>query len=112
MVFIIRYYHYVIVVFAGVGDLVDVWEKLLDVSHKWYDLGLKLRLPLGALDSIKYQHLDAPTSMREMLTSWLKKVDPPPTWEALANALESRVVGEPQLAQQLRSKYCTTVQGK
>ena len=84
-------------------------EELFDVNCKWFNIGLKLRLPLGTLDSIKFQQLDAPTSMHKMLSNWLKQTDPPPTWEALADALESRIIGEPKLAQQLRSKYCTAV---
>ena len=42
----------------------------------------------------------------EMLATWLKRTNPPPTWEGLAKALESPAVGEGHLAQQLRDKYC------
>ena len=42
----------------------------------------------------------------EMLTTWVKHTNPPPTWEALAEALESSPVAERTLAQQLRDKYC------
>jgi len=41
-----------------------------------------------------------------MLSTWLKRTNPPPTWEGLAEALESPPVGEGHLAQQLRDKYC------
>ena len=97
---------------VGVDSLREVLEEVASVSHKWYNVGLQLGLPSGTLETIKYQYSDAPTCMREMLIHWLKGTDPPPTWEALADALESRTVDEAQLAQQLRSKYCALVPRK
>ena len=91
-------------------DLVDVHEKLLDVSSNWYDVGLVLRLRPGDLENIERQNQDVRVCLRKMLLRWLKKVDPPPTWEGLACALESPTVGEPRLAEQLRTKYCKTTQ--
>ena len=92
----------------GPDRLNDVRKELWDVSTKWYDIGLELGLRTGVLENIRYQSQDAPTCLREMLLHWLKKVEPPPTWEGLACALESRTVGEPRLAEQLRTKYCKT----
>ena len=92
----------------GPDNLNDVRKELWDISVKWYDIGLELRLRTGVLENIRYQNQDAPTCLREMLLQWLKKVDPPPTWEGVACALESRTVGEPRLAEQLRTKYCKT----
>ena len=92
------------VITLGVNDLSCVQEKLLDVSHKWFNIGLMLKLRVGTLERLRNQYPDTSTCLREMLLIWLKKVDPPPTWERLAHALESRVVGEAQLADQLR-KY-------
>ena len=46
-----------------------------------------------------------------MLAYWLRRLDPPPTWEALAEALESCTVGEAALAQQLKSKYSMSIPG-
>ena len=90
------------------SDLSCVREELLDVSTKWFDIGLKLKLSVGALERVRDQYPDPSTSLREMLLHWLKTVDPPPTWEGLACSLESRTVGEPRLAEQLRTKYCKT----
>ena len=81
-------------------------DELVGVSQKWYSIGLKLKVPPGTLDNIEYKELDAPTSLRKMLACWLKGTDSPPTWDTLANALESRAIGEAQLGQQLRLKYC------
>ena len=82
--------------------------ELLDVSDKWFNLGLELQLRVGTLRRLRNEYPDLSEALREMLFHWLKKVDPPPTWEGLACALESRTVGEPRLAEQLRTKYCKT----
>ena len=50
---------------------------------------------------------DPDECLPEMLDHWLKQVDPPPSWEALAGALKSTPVGEGVLAEQIRQKYCT-----
>ena len=63
---------------------------------------------MGTLERIREQYPDLSTALREMLLHWLKTVDPPPTWEGLACALESHTVGEPRLAEQLRTEYCRT----
>ena len=91
-----------------VSDLSCVREELLDVRCKWFDIGLKLKLSVGILEGVRDQYPDPSTALREMLLHWLKTVDPPPTWEGLVCALESRTVGEPRLAEQLRTKYCKT----
>ena len=90
------------------NDLCYVLDELLDVRHKWFNLGLMLQLNVGTLECVRNQYPDSSSALREMLLSWLKKVDPPPTWEGLACALESRTVGEPRLAEQLRTNHCKT----
>ena len=73
---------------------------------------MELDLDHGTLESIKRDFQDVSDRMREMLASWLKRVDPPPTWEALVNALESCVIDEEQLARSLRSKHCASGPGE
>ena len=112
---VIYYVHKIIVLISfypanvlGENDLRCVYKELLDVSHKWFKLGVELELRLGTLERVRDQYPDPSTALLEMLLHWLKQVDPPPTWEGLACALESRTVGEPRLAEQLRTKYCKT----
>ena len=90
------------------NDLGRVFDEVLDARHNWFNLGLKLELNVTTLVCVRDQYPDPSTALRETLLHWLKKVDPPPTWEGLACALESRTVGEPRLAEQLRTKYCKT----
>ena len=43
--------------------------------------------------------------LRETLSTWLKQVDPRPTWQVLCAALCSKTVGEERLASTIESKY-------
>jgi hypothetical protein len=41
------------------------------------------------LDKIKSNEEGANDRLQEMLSEWLKQIDPPPTWTALAEAVET-----------------------
>ena len=91
----------------GPDSLADVYGELVDVSCKWYPIGLELGIRPGRLDTIKSDNpLDAAACLRETLHCWLKRVHPVPTWESLARALEGGTVEETHLAMHLRVKYC------
>lgn len=47
------------------------------------------------------------TNFGEMLKTWLK-TSKQPTWQNIVGALKSRVVGEPRLASDIETEYCTT----
>lgn len=86
-------------------DLKEVREALFGVRAKWRDIGIQLNLPLGALDAIKEETSDTKNCLTSMCVSWLKEIDPCPSWRALIEALESEIIGEKLLAQELRNKY-------
>ena len=79
-------------------DLRKVRDFLFEVRLKWYDIGIELDMEQEELDVIKQHNHNEPSKcLSEMVTSWLKSYDNP-TWQALAGALESRVVNEKKLA--------------
>ena len=85
--------------------LKDVYEDVVSISHKWYDLGLQLELEEGTLKTIKSDNPEnSQHCLREMLSTWLK-FDPRPTWHTLCAALRSRTVGAETLASNLVAKY-------
>jgi hypothetical protein len=55
------------------------------------------------LDVITKEMSNPRDCLREMLSVWLKSVDPPPTWSVLIEALED--IGERQLAISLKSQF-------
>ena len=42
----------------------------------------------------------------QVLIEWMMGRERDPSWEKIAVALESPVLGEPQLAEELREKFC------
>ena len=87
-------------------DLSEVRGALYEARAKWYDIGIELKLSIGTLKTIKEDFPQAAECLREICIHWLKRIGPRPSWEALTKALESPPVGEGDLAQQLRNKYC------
>ena len=95
----------------GQEDLRVLHCELHPVSDKWFSLGVQLQVPIETLRCIRRENLPMTERLLEMLTVWLKCTTPPPTWNILAEALESPPVGERLLAQQLRDKYCPRTEG-
>jgi len=86
-------------------ELSEVRGALYEARAKWHDIGIELKLPVGTLTAIREDFPHAADCLKEMCINWLKRIDPSPSWAALAKALESPPVGEGHLAQQLRDKY-------
>ena len=95
---------------ASVGsvqpELKDLLKELYtQVADKWEDIGIMLRIEDGQLKRFKHDHSqDSKTCLREMLRIWLSRVNPAPSWSAIAEALES--LGYERLATHLKSTYC------
>lgn len=75
------------------SDLSKILSALWEARSRWYNLGLELKLPPGTLEAIKLEnpHVSG-DCFRAMLYEWLKKLDPPPTWQSLSKALLSPTV--------------------
>ena len=86
-------------------ELKDLAKELYStVSDKWEDIGILLGIEPGRLNAIKTaENHTAQSCLREMLKIWLKRVFPPPSWTAIAEAVE--VLGDQSLADHLRTKY-------
>ena len=88
-------------------------SALYPVRAKWRNFGIELEIDMGTLDSIERSfHFDHTECLTRMLDYWLKQTDPPPSWDAIVEALESGPVGEGHLAEQLKLKYCTSLDQK
>ena len=81
-------------------------KELFPVAAKWNNLGIMLGIDKSELDMITKETLSNPHDcLREMLSIWLKSLDPLPTWSVLTEALED--IGERQLAVSLKSQFCS-----
>ena len=75
------------------------------VASKWENIGILLDIDDGPLSKIKADNRgDSGDCLREMFRIWLKKVDPPPSWNDIVEALEC--LGEEKLSQELKGRYC------
>ena len=80
-------------------------NELHPVSDKWLFLGVQLQVSIETLKSIQSSNRTAVECLLEMLTAWLKKINPSCTWDILIEAVEN--LGERLLAEHLRDKYCS-----
>ena len=70
------------------------------------DIGLELDLDITDLTRIDATHRgDIGRCFVEMLTLWLKQVDPPPSWSAMVAALQDPIFDFGDIAEQVESKY-------
>jgi len=73
---------------------------LQPVAAEWQNIGCILEISSGELDSIRREERERCNDcLRRMLETWLKQIHPPPTWEALAEAVS---VYNPNLAEELK----------
>jgi len=86
------------------NDLGTVLEEVVDISARWYPLGLQLNLKVGTLERIKAQSSDPQEQLMGMLKSWLNS-SCHLTWKNLISALRSRSVEANALASDLEKKY-------
>ena len=82
-------------------QLKTVCEELAEASHDWFEIGVELGIPRSKLR--EWRKLDDP--LTAVLDYWVRgdAGGAPPSWEALAEALESPRAA---LASRIRSKYC------
>ena len=86
-------------------NLKKVCDLLYDARSRWFDLGFQLDIKYTMLEVIKKDHSDVNSCFREMLSTWLKMIDPPPSWECLMTALEHDSVKCGDLAESIRQRF-------
>ena len=82
-------------------DLRKLVRLLHDARASWEDIATQLGLSQGDVDAIAKKFDDPKDCLRESLKLWLRGVDPVPTREQLARALQSPPVGREDIAQQV-----------
>ena len=83
--------------------LPSAYKIIFSLAHKWKNLGLLLDIATETLNKIEYDYVTADDCLREMLCAWLKQVNPPPSWQALADAVEPF---DPATAEKIHTTYC------
>lgn len=66
----------------------DIYRKLYPLATKWTDIGTLLGVDKSILDKIGKEKNRVHECLQEMLSEWLKQIDPLPTWKELIDTLE------------------------
>ena len=89
----------------------DFWELtsqvICDVTTKWRQLGVGLRLPLTALDAIDADYPKVADKCHQVFLMWSRRQTLPYTWGTVIRVLQSPAVGEQALAERLKNHLCT-----
>ena len=82
-----------------------MFRATLSIAAEWQNVGTLLNIPDGTLSRIKHDvgEIGAISCLRVMLTEWLRRTDPPPTWSELADAVE---LFNESKAEDIRIKFC------
>lgn len=84
-------------------NLPNLLKELLPLASEWQTIGTLLGIPEGQLKVIRHDyHHQAKDCLREMISIWLKMVDPKQTLETLVEAVE---VVDKMKAQDIKTKY-------
>ncbi len=95
--------------YLSVNDLRMVYKALYRVRMKWRAIGRELDLDLYVLSNIEDQYAIKGNDrcLEEMLSAWLKRLTPRPTWQSLVAALQDETVGEEGVAADLEQSIET-----
>lgn len=92
-------------------NLAKVRNLLWDASPDWFDLGLELGINQTSLRIIGHDNHDVvKRCFTDMLSEWLKMIDPLPSWEALISALRQPSVGRKDVAKVVEKEIGTSVE--
>ena len=89
---------------ANTPSLGPAYKLLFPLGAEWKNIGIFLDIAIGTLDKIEHDYKKANSCLREMLCVWLKKVNPPPSWQGLADAVDNFDEG---VAEKIRDTYIT-----
>lgn len=64
-----------------------------DARSEWFNIGIRLNFSSGDLAAIKTDNHDCGKCFTTILTQWLKRSNPIPTWKALVDAMDTNTVG-------------------
>ena len=84
----------------------QLMEELYNtVASKWKSIGTLLDITGEELSTISQrEHGDPQECLVATLRAWLHQTNPPASWRKIANAVD--FIGKPDIAQQIRQKYC------
>ena len=83
-----------------------VFKDMLPLASDWHNIGVLLGIKEHILSKIEADEPSVCDRLREMISEWLKQVDPPATWATLAEAVKT--IDEVK-AQEIRATHVDVV---
>ena len=85
------------------ADLPVLQMKLDEVAYQWHTIGIQLHFKPGVLNGIaKAVRGDVQSGLKEVLTRWVHREEPPSTLQSLVDVVGGPVIGHQKLAKQLK----------
>ena len=76
---------------------------MLDAKAKWLYIGMGLKVKVKDLFAIQATNAKMDDHLLEMIQIWLQK-GTNKTWQTVLTALESKIVGRPDVAEKIKEK--------
>ena len=89
-----------------VPDHIDLLNLLAKIRHKWYELGLSLRVEKSVLESSLQASTNEVKKLDKVLTSWRDTKLSPVTWENIIESVKGPIVEDVPTAETI-CKYLT-----
>ena len=80
-------------------------EDLVPNTNQWENIGVRLELTATELDRIRIDYHNEESRFRRVLEIWKKRGSPPYTLNTIIDVLNSPLVKEHVLAEELATKY-------
>ena len=87
------------------GDVVFIFEELLEAMNQARVLGLKLNLPSHEVEAICAAYSNPRDRLLQVILAFLRQAEPRPTWRIIVNAFKSPAVNLPALAERVEAGY-------
>ena len=85
------------------ADLSALQTKLDEVAFHWHIMGVQLGFAPGVLKGIESAvRGDVQSGLKELLTQWLHRKQPPSTLQSLVDVVGGKVIAHQVLAEQLK----------
>ena len=76
----------------GIENRNEIIHLAWDYRARWRFIGRELGIDEGTLEAIAVDEITVDECLSRVITTWLKKINPKPTWSAILAALKSECV--------------------
>ncbi|XP_064384730.1 uncharacterized protein LOC135333658 [Halichondria panicea] len=87
----------------------DVKEVIKEIRSDWYSLAIELDIDYATRKSLEKDYRWVEPCFEAMLTHWVKRSSPPPSWFALVRALESPAIDRGDIATTIKTKATSDI---